>query len=87
MERPLWGLGFASEAVAATRDYAWTALKLPKLVAFIDPANVASIRVVEKVGFAFERDVMLEGYDHPDRVYSIVRPAGGSVDPIGSELL
>lgn len=74
LARPFWGQGFASEAVVAVRDYAWTALKLPKLVAFIDPANVASIRVVEKAGFEYERDAMLDGYDHPDRVYSVVRP-------------
>jgi ribosomal-protein-alanine N-acetyltransferase len=75
LERPLWGQGFASEAVAAARDYAWTALGLPKLVAIIDPANVASIRVVERAGFCYERDAMLDGYDHPDRVYSIVPPS------------
>jgi ribosomal-protein-alanine N-acetyltransferase len=75
LERQLSGQGFASEAVAAARDYAWTALGLPKLVAIIDPANVASIRVVERAGFCYERDAMLDGYDHPDRVYSIVRPS------------
>lgn len=74
LARPFWGKGFASEAVAAARDYAWTELSLPKLVAFIDPSNVASIRVIEKAGFEYERDVMLDGYDHPDRVYSVVRP-------------
>jgi RimJ/RimL family protein N-acetyltransferase len=74
LARPFWGQGFASEAVAAVRDHAWTALKLPKLVAFIDPANVASIRVIEKAGFGYERDAMLEDYDHPDLVYSVIRP-------------
>jgi ribosomal-protein-alanine N-acetyltransferase len=72
LARPFWGQGFASEAVGAVRDYAGATLDLPKLVAFIDPANMASIRVVEKAGFAYERDAMLDGYDHPDSVYSWV---------------
>src|SRR5207302_918324 len=77
LARPFWGRGFASEAVLAARDYAFATLKIPKLVALIDPANRASIRVVEKAGFGYQRDAMLDGYDHPDRVYSMVPPAGG----------
>ena len=77
LARPFWGRGFATEAVVAARDYAFATLKIPKLVALIDPANVASIRVVEKAGFGHERDAMLAGYDHPDRIYSMTRPTGG----------
>jgi RimJ/RimL family protein N-acetyltransferase len=77
LARPFWGGGFATEAVKAARDYALATLKLPKLVALIDPANMASIRVVAKAGFVYERDAMLDGYDHPDRVYSLAAPAGG----------
>ena len=43
----------------------------------IDPQNVASIRVAEKAGMRYEKDVMFEGYTHPDRVYAIARPVGG----------
>jgi ribosomal-protein-alanine N-acetyltransferase len=77
LARPFWGQGFATGAVMASRDYALATLKLPKLVALIDPANKASIRVVEKAGFAYEREAMLAGYDHPDRVYALAVPAGG----------
>jgi RimJ/RimL family protein N-acetyltransferase len=41
----------------------------------IDPRNVTSIRVAEKIGLRYEKDVLFEGYSHPDRVYAIVRPA------------
>src|SRR5437667_7416691 len=51
LARPYWGRGFATEAVKAARDYAFATLALPKLVALVDPANVASIRVVQKAGF------------------------------------
>jgi RimJ/RimL family protein N-acetyltransferase len=77
LARPFWGQGYATEAVVAVRDYSFSVLCLPRLIALVDPQNVASIRVAEKAGMRYEREVMLEGYDHPDHVYSIVNHVGG----------
>jgi RimJ/RimL family protein N-acetyltransferase len=77
LARPHWGRGFGTEAASAVRDYAFDTLRLPRLIALIDPANVAAIRVAEKIGMRYERDAMLKGYDHPDRVYRLDRPANG----------
>ena len=71
LARAHWGRGLATEAAQAVRDHAFGALRLPRLVALIDPANIASIRVAEKIGMRYERDVMLPGYDHPDWVYAL----------------
>lgn len=70
LARAHWGQGFATEAARAVRDYAFDVLRLPRLIAMIDPANVASIRVAEKIDMRYERDVLLAGYDHPDRLYA-----------------
>ena len=70
LARSYWGRGIATEAAAAVRDHGFGSLHLPKIVAIIDPANVASIRVAQKLGLGYERDVMFDGYDHPDHVYS-----------------
>ncbi len=72
--RPFWGRGFATEAVLAVRDYSFNVLGLPRLIALIDPQNVASIRVAQKAGMQYEREIMLEGYTHPDHVYAIANP-------------
>lgn len=69
-----WGQGYATEATAAVRDFAFTTLGMKRLIAIIDPSNLASVRVAEKIGMRFEKEVMLEGYDHPDHVYVINRP-------------
>src|SRR5262245_8773416 len=69
--RSTWGQGYATEAALAVRDYAFTTLGIKRLIAVIDPSNVASIRVAEKIGMQYEKDVMLEGYTHPDHVYVI----------------
>lgn len=75
LARAWWGRGYATEAVTAVRDFAFDTLGLSRLVALIDPANVASVRVAEKAGMRHEADVMLVGYDHPDRVYVVRRPS------------
>jgi RimJ/RimL family protein N-acetyltransferase len=73
LRRPVWGQGYATEAVCAVRDYAFNHLGMKRLVAIIDPTNVASIRVAEKIGMSYEQDVMFNGYTHPDHVYAITR--------------
>jgi RimJ/RimL family protein N-acetyltransferase len=71
LARAAWGNGYATEAAQAVRDYAFGTLGMHRLIAMIDPHNRASIRVAEKIGMAYEADVMFEGYTHPDHVYAI----------------
>jgi RimJ/RimL family protein N-acetyltransferase len=44
------GQGYATEAAAAARDHALTAMGLPSLVSYVDPANGASARVAARLG-------------------------------------
>lgn len=55
--RPLWGQGLATEAAQACRDHGFARLGFPRLISLIDPANVASRRVAEKVGMTLEKDI------------------------------
>lgn len=48
-----WGLGYATEVVRAAIDHGFGDLALPEVAAFAKPENAASIRVLEKCGFAF----------------------------------
>ena len=70
LARSAWGQGYATEAAWAVRDYAFTTLGVKRLIAMIDPSNLASIRVAEKIGMKYEKEVMFEGYSHPDHVYA-----------------
>lgn len=54
------GQGYALEAARAVVEYARTALGLPRLVAICDPRNAASIRLLEKLGMALEKQVSAE---------------------------
>lgn len=48
--RAVWGRGYATEAARPVLDHAFNTLGLPEVVADIDPANIASVRVATKLG-------------------------------------
>jgi ribosomal-protein-alanine N-acetyltransferase len=50
-----WGEGFASELGRAMVEVAFGPLEAPDLVAYTLPHNGASRRVMEKLGFAYEK--------------------------------
>ena len=72
LARSAWGKGYATEAARAVRDYAFNTLGIKRLIALIDPSNFSSVRVAEKIGMKYEKDIMLEGYTHPDHVYVLI---------------
>jgi [ribosomal protein S5]-alanine N-acetyltransferase len=52
-----WSKGYAVEAAAAVLEYATTSLGSPKVLAITNPENDASIRVLEKLGFEYQRTI------------------------------
>ena len=52
--RPMWGRGYATEAVRVVLALALLAPSIHRVWACVDLANVASARVLEKAGFARE---------------------------------
>jgi len=50
LAHPYWGKGYATEAVAAVRDYAFNVLRINEIFSFTVPADVRSQRVMEKIG-------------------------------------
>ena len=49
-----WGRGYATEAARAVLDFGFRELDLHRVYATCRPANVASIRVMEKLGMRRE---------------------------------
>jgi len=56
-----WGHGIATEMASALVGVARDRLGLAEIVAFTLPYNLASRRVMEKVGFTYERDIEWAG--------------------------
>lgn len=62
-----WGKGYATEAAAAIADYAFSVLKADALFAGHNPNNVASSKVLLKLGFRYIGNKFYEptGLYHP----------------------
>jgi len=52
-----WSKGYAVESALAVKEYARNVIGLNHIVAITDPENEGSIRVLEKIGFNFEKMV------------------------------
>lgn len=64
INKKYWSKGFASEAAMACKQYGFHHLGLQKLISIIDPNNLASIRVAEKIGFSKEREAFIFNKNH-----------------------
>lgn len=73
-QRAFWGRGFASEAARAVVRYAFDVRGEPRVTAFIDAANTASLRVAERLGMRYERDADI--WDQPAGMYALERAGG-----------
>ena len=62
-DRPYWGKGIATEAAHASVTYGFEKLKLERIIALAHRENGASRRVMEKIGFGYDKDLHLWGLD------------------------
>lgn len=67
-----WGKGIATEAAIACLNYGFNQLKLNRIIAMLLPDNMGSIRVLEKVGFQYEKEFMEDG--DLVKLYYILKP-------------
>jgi ribosomal-protein-alanine N-acetyltransferase len=71
LTREYWGRGYATEAALALRDWAFDERGLTRLISLINHENLPSIRVAERIGERYERDIEIRG--KPGRLYCIER--------------
>jgi RimJ/RimL family protein N-acetyltransferase len=65
LHRPFWHRGFATEAAAAARDYAFNTLGRQRVIALIRPENLPSIAVAQRLGLKEEPNrVQHSGFEH-----------------------
>jgi RimJ/RimL family protein N-acetyltransferase len=64
-----WGSGLATEASSAAIQYGFEQLKLPYILGIVESANLASVRVLEKLGMRYERTTIF--YDIEMDVYRV----------------
>jgi [ribosomal protein S5]-alanine N-acetyltransferase len=78
-----WGRGLATEAGQALLYVAFSLLRAASVVAYTLPHNVRSRRVIEKLGFVYERDYLHEGEPHVLYRVTAEQAHTTAVTPIG----
>ena len=70
--KEFWGRGYAPEAARVCLDYAFNVMGRKRVISLIDPLNVASIRVAEKIGQTFSGETF-ETYGVAHHMYEARR--------------
>ena len=60
--RKYWGKGIATEAGKSLVDFGFNTLALTRIIALVLPENIGSIKVLQKLGFEYEKDLIEGGY-------------------------
>lgn len=64
------GRGYAREAAQATLAHARNALGLKRILAIVSPGNTPSIALLEKLGFGYEKNLLLAGGTDEVRLFA-----------------
>jgi RimJ/RimL family protein N-acetyltransferase len=73
LARAYWAQGYGLAAARLGMQHAFAGLGLGRVVAKVDPSNVGSIAIVERLGMQFDRLIAMESYAHPDHLYVCTR--------------
>ena len=72
LDKSFWHQGLATEAAQGIMEYGFEKLNLSRLICLIDPENVASQRVAQRIGMTLEKKVDgIAGDNFPTFIYSI----------------
>jgi RimJ/RimL family protein N-acetyltransferase len=72
--RDRWGKGYASEITPAVLRHGFERYGFKEVVASIAPENAASRRVLEKIGFVYRGNEVMQGEEEESEIYVAVNP-------------
>ena len=83
LDRSFWGQGLATEGARASLRHGFQELGLEGIISIAVPENVASLRVMEKLGMTFRGETRFKGYDVV--WYAVERQAWDADEPSSGE--
>ena len=72
LKRSAWGKGFATEAAMNTLEHAFKKLQLKLITGRAHIENIASLKVLEKIGMQFSREEIVD--ECPVKTYTALNP-------------
>lgn len=74
LHRTFWGYGYATEIGRAGLAFAFDELDADEVVSFTEARNTRSRAVMERLGFHYTQDILLEDGGEPFALYILGRP-------------
>lgn len=71
-DKQYWGKGYATEVAGAVLKHGFETLGLNRVVGFVYPQNMQSIKVLKKIGLVYEKDVVFWGITF--NLFSVIKP-------------
>lgn len=76
-----WGKGYATEACKTNINFGFSQMNLNRIEATVDPENIPSVRVLEKLGMQYEgllqKRVICDGQPRDRRMYGLLQKIEG----------
>lgn len=69
--RSYWGNGYATESGMASISFGFESLGINKIIAMVLPENINSIRVLEKLNFKYQEDIL--EYNQVVKLYTLTK--------------
>ena len=63
LAKEYWGRGLATEAATAVLNYGRQRFNFSRFVCLIDPENIRSVNVAQKLGMKLEKEIVYHGLD------------------------
>ena len=77
LDKQYHGKGYATEALAGTVDFLFNELNKRRIVTSIDPRNIKSIELMQRLGFRkeahFIESILIDGVSVDDIVYAVLK--------------
>ena len=77
LNRYYWGNGYATEAAFGLLRFGFEELRMHRIYAYVDPENLASRRVLEKIGMTCEghlrENMVIHGEHRDSLIYAILK--------------
>ena len=70
LSKDMWGCRLGFEAASTVLNYGVTSIGLKHCVAGVMPDNLASIKILDKLGFVYQKDVIYDGLIHHKYIFS-----------------
>ena len=61
LSKDMWACGLGFEAASAVLNYGVGCIGLKHCVAGVMPGNLASIKILDRLGFVYQKDVIFDG--------------------------